>query len=104
MARGINKVIIIGNLGVDPETRYPALLMLSADSDDRVDPLHARKFTAAIQHANGGGPALLRVERHAGHGGADRIAQEIESAADAEEFFPFLQIQRPADVLMLQRS
>jgi len=70
---------------VDPNRRYPALLMLSADSDDRVDPMHARKFTAAVQHA-AGGPALLRVERHAGHGGADLIAQEIESAADTYAF------------------
>ena len=23
MARGINKVILVGNLGADPETRYP---------------------------------------------------------------------------------
>jgi prolyl oligopeptidase len=34
-----------------PEDRpLPALLMLAADSDDRVDPMHARKFTAAVQH------------------------------------------------------
>jgi prolyl oligopeptidase len=34
------------------QARYPALLMLSADSDDRVDPMHARKFTAAVQHVS----------------------------------------------------
>ncbi|MEO7331889.1 MAG: prolyl oligopeptidase family serine peptidase, partial [Minicystis sp.] len=41
-------------------TKYPALLMLSADSDDRVDPLHARKLTAALQAASTGGPVLIR--------------------------------------------
>lgn len=63
---------------------YPPLLMLSADSDDRVDPLHARKFVAAVQHA--GGSALLRVERNAGHGGADQVRQAIESQADLYAF------------------
>jgi hypothetical protein len=47
--------------------------MLSADSDDRVDPMHARKFAAALQAATTGGPVLLRIERNAGHGGADLI-------------------------------
>jgi len=53
-------------------TAYPAMLMMSADHDDRVDPLHARKFTAQIQHATSSDkPALLRIEKMAGHGGAD---------------------------------
>ena len=44
-------------------TRYPPLLMMSADHDDRVDPMHARKFAAAMQAASAGGPVLLRVEK-----------------------------------------
>src|SRR5690606_8308240 len=56
---------------VNDGTPYPAMLMLSADSDDRVDPMHARKFTAAIQAASGSGePAIMRIEQKAGHGGA----------------------------------
>jgi prolyl oligopeptidase PreP (S9A serine peptidase family) len=39
-----------------------------------------------VQHSAGTRTALLRVERHAGHGGADLIAQEIESAADTYAF------------------
>ena len=70
---------------VDARTRYPALLMLSADSDDRVDPMHARKFTAAIQHASPR-PALLRIEKSAGHGGADLLHQTIEREADTLAF------------------
>ncbi len=70
---------------VDDGARYPALLMLAADSDDRVDPMHARKFTAAIQHASSR-PALLRIETNAGHGGADLLRQTIEREADTLAF------------------
>jgi prolyl oligopeptidase len=66
---------------------YPAMLMLSADSDDRVDPMHARKFTAAIQHANTGAhPILLRVETKAGHGGGDMIKKRVARTADEWSF------------------
>ncbi|MFY2563718.1 prolyl oligopeptidase family serine peptidase [Corallococcus terminator] len=72
---------------VRPDVRYPALLMMSADHDDRVDPMHARKFIAAVQNAPGGlSPALLRIEMNAGHGGADQVAKSIESSADQYAF------------------
>ncbi len=67
-------------------TRYPATLLLSADADDRVDPMHARKFAAALQAATTGGPVLLRIERNAGHGGADLRGAEAEKAADMLAF------------------
>ena len=67
-------------------TKYPALLVLSADSDDRVDPMHARKFTAALQAASTGGPVVLRIERHAGHGGADLVKSAVASRADEYAF------------------
>lgn len=69
---------------VKPGVKYPPLLMLAADHDDRVDPMHARKFVAALQGA--GSDALLRVERNAGHGGADKTSQAIEQAADMYSF------------------
>ena len=71
---------------VKPGTAYPAMLMDAADSDDRVDPMHARKFTAAIQHATTGGPAILRIERNAGHTGADMIGKLVERQADKWSF------------------
>lgn len=67
-------------------TAYPATLLLSADSDDRVDPMHARKFAAALQAATTGGPVLLRIERNAGHGGADMVKSAVESRADEYAF------------------
>ncbi|MCA9655074.1 MAG: S9 family peptidase [Myxococcales bacterium] len=69
---------------VRPGVDYPPLLMLSADNDDRVDPMHARKFVAALQHA--GADALLRIERGAGHGGSPRVADRIEAELDAMVF------------------
>jgi prolyl oligopeptidase len=72
---------------VRPGVRYPALLVLSADHDDRVDPMHARKFIAAIQTANpGGAPAYLRVETNAGHTGADQVRKSVETRADSLAF------------------
>lgn len=50
--------------GVD----YPAVLLTTFEGDTRVDPLHARKMCAALQHATGGsGPVLLRRELGVGH-------------------------------------
>jgi len=66
---------------------YPAVLMLSADHDDRVDPMHARKMTALLQErSTSGHPILLRVERGAGHAGADLVRKTIEQAADVYAF------------------
>lgn len=67
---------------VTPGTRYPPLLMMSADHDDRVDPFHARKFVAWVQRASRDTPTLLRIEANAGHGGSDQVAKTIESSAD----------------------
>ena len=72
---------------VKPGTHYPALLMLSADSDDRVDPMHARKMVARLQAANAGPhPIWMRIEKNAGHGGADMVRQAVEQNADQYAF------------------
>jgi prolyl oligopeptidase len=71
---------------VQPSTRYPAVLLFSSDSDDRVDPMHARKFAAALQHASTGGPVLLSIEQHAGHGGADSNRAWVDAYADEYAF------------------
>jgi prolyl oligopeptidase len=67
----------------DGPRRYPAVLFDSADHDDRVDPLHARKLAAVLQaNQTGDAPILLRIERNAGHGGADLVRQQVERTAD----------------------
>ena len=71
---------------IDPDTEYPALLMHSAASDDRVDPLHARKFSAALQATAGDAPVWLRVERQAGHAGADLVRAAVAQGVDTYAF------------------
>lgn len=72
---------------VKPGTAYPAVLMMSADSDDRVDPMHARKMTAALQATSASDrPIWLRIEHHASHGGADLVKQTVEQSADSYAF------------------
>ena len=54
---------------VVPGTAYPATLFTVFDSDSRVDPLHARKMCAALQHAQvAGHDILIRAEENVGHG------------------------------------
>jgi prolyl oligopeptidase len=69
-------------------TKYPSLLMMSADSDDRVDPMHARKFVAAIQWANKRrrSKIILRIEKNAGHGGGDMVKKRVKSFVDEFSF------------------
>jgi prolyl oligopeptidase len=68
-------------------TRYPSLLMMSADSDDRVDPMHARKFVAAARWATSSErPMLLRIETKAGHGGGDLVKKRVDEQADVYSF------------------
>lgn len=66
---------------------YPAVLMLSADADDRVHPMHAWKMTAALQAAQTTEkPILMRVERNSGHGGADSVKSRVERGVDMLSF------------------
>ena len=72
-------------------TEYPAILFMTADSDSRVDPMHARKMTALMQAsaANGGSrvrPILLRTETKAGHGAGTPVAKQIEEYTDVYSF------------------
>lgn len=66
---------------------YPAVLVTTAESDTRVDPLHARKFVAALQHATSSDhPVLLRTERKAGHGAGTPVSKLVEELTDLYSF------------------
>jgi len=69
--------------GVD----YPALLVTTADTDDRVVPGHSFKYTAALQAAElGERPQLIRIETRAGHGSGKPTDKAIEEASDILAF------------------
>jgi prolyl oligopeptidase len=64
---------------------YPSVLFMTAESDTRVDPMHAVKMAALLQAdaANGAQrPILLRVDSKAGHGVGKPIAKLVNDAVD----------------------
>ena len=73
-------------------TRYPATLFTVFDNDTRVDPVHARKMCAAMQHATSARwldrPVLLRREAEVGHG-ARAVSRSIALSADTLAFLAF---------------
>jgi prolyl oligopeptidase len=70
-------------------TVYPAILFMTADSDTRVDPMHAKKMTALMQAQAGNGPdrpILLRLDTKAGHGVGKPIGKLLEDDTDFWSF------------------
>ena len=69
--------------GVD----YPALMITTADTDDRVVPGHSFKYTARLQAADAGDkPHLIRIETRAGHGSGKPTDKVIEEFSDVYGF------------------
>lgn len=67
--------------------QYPATLVTTADTDDRVVPGHSFKFAAQLQASQSGtAPTLIRIETRAGHGAGKPTAKIIEEAADQWAF------------------
>jgi prolyl oligopeptidase len=57
------------------------------EGDTRVDPLHARKTAAALQHATtGDAPVLIRRETGVGHS-ARAVTRTVDLNADVLAFF-----------------
>jgi prolyl oligopeptidase len=68
-------------------TDYPAILVTTADTDDRVVPGHSFKYAAALQAAPlGDKPHLIRIETRAGHGSGKPTDKVIEESADVLSF------------------
>ena len=70
--------------GVD----YPAVMVTTADHDDRVHPGHSFKYAAAMQAANPEPkfPTMIRIDVKAGHGAGKPISKQVEETADKLAF------------------
>jgi len=73
---------------ITPGVQYPATMILTADTDDRVMPGHSFKYAARLQAAQGpdGPPVLLRVEVNAGHGAGVPLVKQLMWSADQYAF------------------
>jgi prolyl oligopeptidase len=66
---------------------YPAVLLATAESDTRVDPMHARKMAARLQAATASDrPVLLRLESRAGHGAGKPLSKTLDELTDTWSF------------------
>ena len=72
---------------IKPGTKYPATMVTTADTDDRVVPGHSFKFAAMLQASQTGNkPVLARIETKAGHGAGKPTTKVIEEVADQWAF------------------
>ncbi|MBD5271175.1 MAG: S9 family peptidase [Bacteroides sp.] len=68
-------------------TPYPAIMVTTADHDDRVVPAHSFKYAAALQAADtGDAPKLIRIDSKAGHGAGKPMSKIIDEYADIYSF------------------
>lgn len=68
-------------------TAYPAVMIVSGDSDQNCNPLHARKMTARLQAANASeNPVFLDYSRHRGHSPTLPLNERIEALTDRMAF------------------
>lgn len=77
----------------DPTIQAPSTLLLTADHDDRVVPLHSLKYIAELQYKHckvGDGrqrnPLIIRIDTRAGHGAGKPTQKVIEEAAETYGF------------------
>ena len=80
-----------------PGAHYPATMVTTADTDDRVVPGHSFKFAAQLQASHAGdNPVLIRIETRAGHGAGKPTDKIIEELADEWAFLAkILQMSLP---------
>ncbi len=72
---------------VRESTAYPATMIVSGDSDQNCNPLHARKMTARLQAANSSqSPIVLDYSRHRGHSPVLPLSERVEALADRMAF------------------
>lgn len=68
-------------------TAYPAIMVTTADHDDRVVPAHSFKYAATLQAADtGDAPKLIRIDSNAGHGAGKPMSKVIDEYTDIYSF------------------
>eukprot|EP01104_Vermistella_antarctica_P001803 TRINITY_DN1192_c0_g1_i1.p1 TRINITY_DN1192_c0_g1~~TRINITY_DN1192_c0_g1_i1.p1 ORF type:complete len:792 (+),score=247.82 TRINITY_DN1192_c0_g1_i1:32-2377(+) len=80
----------------DTNAPFPAVLLTTADHDDRVVPLHSFKYISALQHtlgdvnSKGDRPLIIRIDTKAGHGAGKPTSKRIEESADMYAFIAYV--------------
>ena len=70
---------------IKSDVKYPAVLVTTADHDDRVVPAHSFKYAATLQAKAHGGPFLIRIGINSGHG-ASSVTKTLDETADVQSF------------------
>jgi len=72
---------------ISEDAEYPAVMVVTADHDDRVVPAHSFKYIATLQEKyDGKNPTLIRIQTKAGHSAGKPTRIKIEEAADKWAF------------------
>ena len=72
---------------IDKAKNYPAVMVVTADHDDRVVPAHSFKYIATLQEKySGKNPVFIRIQTQAGHSAGKPTSMKIEEAADKWSF------------------
>jgi prolyl oligopeptidase len=72
---------------IKENAEYPAIMVTTADHDDRVVPAHSFKYIAELQHKyKGTNPVIVRIESNAGHSAGKPTSKQIEESTDMWSF------------------
>ena len=72
---------------IDEDKKYPAVMVVTADHDDRVVPAHSFKYIATLQDKyKGNNPVIIRIQTKAGHGAGKSTNMRIDETADKWAF------------------